>query len=403
MHIYKVGGCVRDGLLKREIKDRDWVVVGSSDAEMAALGYKKVGKDFPVYLHPQTHEEYALARTERKTGPGYYGFEVNSSASVTLEEDLSRRDLTINAIAEDEAGNLIDPYGGQRDLRAGILRHVSPAFVEDPLRVLRIARFAARFNFDIALETVRLMKEISSGGELLNLPAERVWVELDRALGEEHPHRFIDVLRQCNALAVLLPEIDGLFGIPQPAKYHPEIDTGEHVLLALRQAAARDASSEVRFAVLVHDLGKATSDPDHLPGHVGHEERGVVLVEDVCERFKVPKAHRLIALAVTRYHLMVHRAQELRPQKLLKLLTNLDAMRRPERFSEILLACEIDATGRLGMADSPYPSAEYMREARQVANDVDVRQYVEQGLGGEQLREKIDQVRVRALADARGI
>ena len=403
MRIYKVGGCVRDHLLKCEIKDRDWVVVGSSNAQMVALGYKKVGKDFPVYLHPQTHEEHALARTERKTGSGYYGFEVDSSASVTLEEDLSRRDLTINAIAEDETGKLIDPYGGQRDLRARVLRHVSPAFVEDPLRVLRVARFAARFDFVVAPETIELMREISAGGELLNLSAERVWVELDRALAEPHPDRFIATLRECNALVVLLPEIDRLFGVPQPAKYHPEIDTGEHILLALRQAAARNAGAEVRFAVLVHDLGKGTSDPALLPGHAGHEERGVALVEDVCERFKIPKAHRLMAVAVTRYHLMVHRAQDLRPQKLLKLLINLDALRRPERFSDILLACEIDATGRAGMADAPYPSGDYLRHARQVANDVDVREYVQQGLSGEPLREKIDQVRIRALADVRDI
>ncbi len=286
MQVYKVGGCVRDRLLGHEVKDRDWVVVGSSPAEMEQLGFRRVGRDFPVYLHPDTHEEYALARKERKTGPGYRGFSVDSSENVTLEEDLSRRDLTINAIAKAEDGTIIDPYAGLNDLRAGVLRHVSAAFVEDPLRVLRAARFAARYDFEIAQETVALMQEISAGDELLSLASERVWVELERALGEARPDQFIRALRECGALAVLFPEIDRLFGIPQPTKYHPEIDTGEHICLALRQAAERGASGTVRFAVLIHDFGKATTDPALLPGHKGHEERGVNLAADFCDRFR---------------------------------------------------------------------------------------------------------------------
>ncbi len=400
MRVYKVGGCIRDRLLGRDVTDQDWVVVGSNPGEMEKLGYRRVGKDFPVYLHPKTGEEYALARTERKTGRGYYGFSVDSSPGVTLEEDLSRRDLTINAIAEAEDGTIIDPYNGRNDLDAGILRHVSPAFVEDPLRVLRVARFAARFNFKIASETNTLMAEISTGGELLTLAPERVWRELDRALGERHPERFIRTLRECGALTVLFPEIDHLFGVPQPEKYHPEIDTGEHICLALRQAALRGAGAEVRFAVLVHDLGKGTTDPEKLPAHVGHEERGVGLVTEFCDRFRVPKSHRGLALAVTRYHLQVHRAQTLRPQKLLALLLKLDAVRRPQRFEEILLACEIDATGRGGKAHDPYPAADYLRQAREIVHTLDTHELTRRGLEGEELRAALDQVRGEALREA---
>lgn len=397
MRIYKVGGCVRDRLLGREIKDRDWVVVGSSKEEMEAQGFKQVGKDFPVFLHPETHEEYALARTERKTGKGYYGFEVDASREVTLEEDLSRRDLTINAIAEDETGSLIDPFNGQRDLREGLLRHVSPAFVEDPLRVLRVARFAARFNFTVAPMTLELMREISSGNELLELAPERIWAELERALNEPHPDTFIRTLRESDALNVLFPEIDCLFGIPQPAKYHPEIDTGDHICLALQQSARLDASPEIRFSVLVHDLGKGTSDKERLPGHNGHEERGVELVDKFCDRFRVPKSHRTLALAVTRYHLKVHRACELRASKLLELLLNLDAVRRPERFGDILLACKIDATGRLGMACDEYPSLQYLRRARDEVAAVNTREIAARGLRGDALLKEITRVRTLAL------
>lgn len=397
MQIYKVGGCIRDRLLQREIKDRDWVVVGSSPREMEALGYRAVGKDFPVFLHPDTHEQYALARTERKTGPGYRGFNVDSSSTVTLEQDLSRRDLTINALAEAEDGTIIDPYNGRNDLRDGVLRHVSPAFVEDPLRILRVARFAARFDFDVAPETNRLMQTMATGGELLTLAPERVWSELERALGELHPDLFIRTLRGCDALAVLFPEIDRLFGVPQPEKYHPEIDTGTHICLAVKQAARRCASAPVRFAVLVHDLGKGMTDPALYPSHFGHEERGVDLVRAFCDRFRVPKAHRSVALAVTRYHLQVHRAESLRPAKLLTLLSNLDALRRPQRFEEILLACEIDATGRDGKAQAPYPAADYLRRARTIIRAVETGKLTRQGLHGQTLGVALDSARVAAL------
>jgi tRNA nucleotidyltransferase (CCA-adding enzyme) len=400
MRLYKVGGAVRDRLLGREVKDRDWVVVGSSPQEMEQLGFRRVGKDFPVYLHPESGEEYALARTERKTGRGYHGFRFDTSPTVTLEEDLSRRDLTINAMAEAEDGTIIDPCNGRDDLRAGILRHVSPAFVEDPLRVLRVARFAARLGFATASETNALMRKISASGELLALAPERVWVELDRALGEPRPDHFIRTLRDCDALAILFPELDRLFGVPQPEKHHPEIDTGAHICLALRQAATREASSPVRFAVLVHDLGKGTTDPELLPAHTGHEERGVSLVTEFCDRFRVPKAHRGIALAVTRYHLQVHRAQTLRPRKLLSLLLRLDALRRPERFEAILFACEIDATGRGGKMHDPYPVADYLRGSREIIAAVDIGELTQRGLRGEALRTALDQARVDALHQA---
>ena len=402
MDVYEVGGCVRDRLLGREKTDRDWVVVGASAEEMEQLGYRRVGKDFPVYLHPETHEEYALARTERKTGRGYYGFSVDSSAGITLEEDLSRRDLTINAMARAADGTLIDPYGGRHDLDAGILRHVSPAFVEDPLRVLRVARFAARFDFSVAPETNELMREIAHSGELHSLAPERVWSELERALNEPHPARFLLTLRDCDALAELFPEVDCLFGVPQPPKYHPEIDTGEHICLALQRAASVDANSVVRFAVLVHDLGKGTTDEDLLPSHKGHEERGVALVENFCKRFRVPKAYRGVAAAVTAYHLKVHRALELRPTTLLRLLYELDALRRPERLDDILFACEIDATGRGGdFEHANYPSADYIRQARDIIARVDTSDLRERELDGEALRAALDDRRVGALREFR--
>mgnify|MGYP003700379077 FL=1 len=402
MDIYEVGGCVRDRLLGREQTDRDWVVVGASAEEMEQLGYRRVGKDFPVYLHPETHEEYALARTERKSGRGYYGFSVDASATITLEEDLSRRDLTINAMALAADGTLIDPYGGRADLESRILRHVSPAFVEDPLRVLRVARFAARFDFTVAEETNALMREIANSGELTSLAPERVWSELDRALNEPYPARFLRALRDCGALAQLFPELDRLFGVPQPQKYHPEIDTGEHICLALQRAAAVGANPIVRFAVLVHDLGKGTTDAELLPSHKGHEERGVALVEDFCRRFRVPKAHRGVALAVTAYHLKVHRARELRPTTLLRLLYELDALRRPERLDDILCACAIDATGRGGdFAHAAYPAADYIRRARDVIARVETSDLRERETDGEALRAALDGRRVDALREFR--
>lgn len=402
MDVYEVGGCVRDRLLGRENADRDWVVVGASAEEMEQLGYRRVGKDFPVYLHPETHEEYALARTERKTGRGYYGFSVDASAGITLEEDLSRRDLTINAMARAADGTLVDPYNGRQDLEAGILRHVSPAFVEDPLRVLRVARFAARLDFSVAPETNELMREIARSGELQSLAPERVWSELERALNEPYPARFLLTLRDCDALVALFPEIDCLFGVPQPPRYHPEIDTGEHICLALQRAATVGATSIVRFAVLVHDLGKGTTDSDMLPSHRGHEERGVALVENFCSRFRVPKAFRGVALAVTAYHLKVHRARELRPTTLLRLLYDLDALRRPERLDDILSACEIDATGRGGdFEHAAYPAADYIRRARDVIASVEVSDLRDRESDGEALRAALDARRVDALREFR--
>ena len=360
MKTYLVGGAVRDTLLGLRVKDRDWVVVGASPEDLEAQGFKRVGKSFPVFLHPDTHDEYALARTERKTGRGYTGFSFDTSKTVSLEEDLKRRDLTINAIAKADDGKIIDPYGGQADLRAGILRHVSDAFVEDPLRVLRTCRFAARFNFNIASETMALMREIVASGELEELPAERIWLEVHTALNEANPQVFLHTMRECGALAVLLPEVDSLFGVPQPAKYHPEIDTGEHICLALEQAANKKMSNAVRFAVLVHDVGKGVTPAPLLPKHHGHEQAGVPLVDAIAKRLRVPKDFRELAILVTKHHLQIHRVGEMRAATLLGLLEALDSLRRPERLPEILDACEADATGRTGMQQDDYASRDYI-------------------------------------------
>lgn len=370
MRIYQVGGAVRDELLGMPVKERDWVVVGGTPGELAALGYKPVGKDFPVFIHPQSGEEYALARTERKTGPGYRGFAFNAAPGVTLEEDLRRRDLTVNAIARDENGALVDPCGGRRDLEKKILRHVSPAFVEDPLRVLRAARFGARFGFSIAAETQALLREIVAAGELETLAPERVWAETEKALGTPRPRRYFEILRDCAALARLFPEVDQLFGVPQPERHHPEIDSGIHTLMALEQSARLDADPAVRFAALVHDLGKGATPPSQRPSHRGHERRGQPLVNALCERLRVPKKYRALALLVTRYHLDCHRVGELRPATVLNRLEALDAFRRPERFAQFLLACEADARGRLGLEERDYPQAgwfaEYLEACRRV-------------------------------------
>ncbi|MGH8397616.1 MAG: multifunctional CCA addition/repair protein [Gammaproteobacteria bacterium] len=373
MQTYLVGGAVRDELLGLPVKERDWVVVGATPAELAARGFKPVGKDFPVFLHPESHEEYALARTERKTGPGYHGFEFYSAPDVTLEDDLQRRDLTINAMAQDATGKLIDPYGGKRDLDARLLRHVSPAFSEDPVRLLRVARFAARFSalgFRLAPETLAFMHEMATNGEVDALIAERVWQETAKALATERPSVFFNVLRECGALKCIYPEIDRLFGVPQPEKHHPEIDTGLHVLMVLDQAARLSGDIAVRFAALVHDLGKGSTPADVLPHHYGHEERSVKLVEALCERLRVPKECRELALLVAQYHGLVHRARELRSETVLKLLKNTDAFRRPERFAQFLLACEADARGRKNHEDAPYPQAEYLQKALTAANAV---------------------------------
>jgi tRNA nucleotidyltransferase (CCA-adding enzyme) len=349
MKTYLVGGAVRDALLGRPVIERDYVVVGATPEDLAALGYRPVGKDFPVFLHPSSGEQYALARTERKTGAGYYGFATHFAPDVTLEEDLARRDLTINAMAQDDAGNVVDPHGGRRDLEARVLRHVSPAFVEDPLRVLRVARFAARYaplGFRVADETMALMGAIVRSGELQALVAERVWVETERALGEERPTVYFEVLRACGALAALFPEIERLFGVPQPERWHPEVDTGLHALQVLDVARELSPDTSVRFAALVHDLGKGVTPRAEWPRHIGHEHAGVRVIAQLCDRLKVPNEHRELATLAAREHQNVHRAAELRDATVLELLTKTDAFRRPDRFERLLLACEADARGR---------------------------------------------------------
>jgi len=370
MRSYLVGGAVRDALLGLPAGERDFVVVGASPAELEARGFRRVGRDFPVFLHPETHEEYALARTERKTGPGYRGFETRFSADVTLEQDLARRDLTINAIAQDESGALIDPFGGRADLERRVLRHVSEAFVEDPVRILRAARFAARFaplGFTLAPETLALMRRMVEAGEAQALVAERVWQETDRALASPAPARFFEVLRECGALAVIFPELDRLFGVPQPERWHPEIDTGVHVMLVLAEAARLSPLARVRFAALTHDLGKGTTPSAEWPKHLGHEARGAALIELLAARLKIPNDYRELAVLVARHHGLSHRALELRPGTLLELIEACDALRRPERFEEFVLACEADMRGRTGFESRPYPQAALLRAAREAA------------------------------------
>ena len=521
MKIYQVGGAVRDKLLGKPVKDRDWVVVGATPEEMDALGYQPVGKDFPVFLHPETYEEYALARTERKTGPGYKGFAVHYAPDVTLEDDLARRDLTINAMAEDSDGRLIDPFGGRTDLENKILRHVSPAFIEDPLRVLRVARFATRLDFQIADETLALMRQIVESGELDHLVAERVWSELERALGEARPVRFFEVLRDCGALETLFPDIERLFGVPQPPEHHPEVDTGVHTMLVLEQAARlsddrqirfavlthdlgkgttppaewpkhtgheersaelirllckryripnavaervwseleralgearpvrffevlRDCGAletlfpdierlfgvpqppehhpevdtgvhtmlvleqaarlsddrQIRFAVLTHDLGKGTTPPAEWPKHTGHEERSAELIRLLCKRYRIPNAYRDLAILVARYHGRCHRAAELRPATMLKALKALDAFRNPQRFAQFLLACEADARGRKGLEERDYPQAEIFRKAYIAAAEVNIDALVSAGLTGEKMASEIERLQIEAIKQA---
>ena len=367
MRTYLVGGAVRDALLGLPVGERDWVVVGARPEDLEAQGYRRVGRDFPVFLHPVSREEYALARTERKTGPGYRGFETRFSPEVTLEEDLARRDLTVNAIARDEAGTLVDPFGGATDLGRRVLRHISDAFIEDPVRILRVARFQARFaplGFSIAPETLTLMQRMVATGEADALVPERVWQETVRALAEPAPQEFFAALRACGALAVIFPELDRLWGVPQPARWHPEIDTGVHVLLVLEVAARLSPLARVRFAALTHDLGKGTTAREEWPTHRGHEARSVTLIETLAARLKIPNEFRELAVLVARHHGNVHRALELRPGTLLELLEGVDALRRPERFEEFLLACEADMRGRTGFENRPYPEAAFLREAR---------------------------------------
>ena len=400
MKQYLVGGALRDELLGLAVVDRDWVVVGSTPNEMLNAGYKSVGKDFPVFLHPDTHEEYALARVERKTGPGYAGFEFNTDSKVTLEEDLSRRDLTINAMARKSTGEIVDPYNGQQDLDKRLLRHVSPAFTEDPVRVLRIARFMARFSpigFTVAEDTAELMRSMVDNGEVENLVAERVWQEMQGALAAKCPQAFFDTLRHCSALAVILPEVDALFGVPQPEQWHPEIDAGIHTMMVLEQCAQLSADSEVRFAGLCHDLGKATTPADVLPSHSGHEERGAVITKALCERLRVPKKTTELAVLTARYHTHCHRVRDLNAGTLTKLLQNLDVIRKPHRFEQFLLVCIADARGRLGFESTLYPQADTLRSAAQAFREIDVSKIAQQIEDKSTIADIVTQTRVNAM------
>jgi tRNA nucleotidyltransferase (CCA-adding enzyme) len=397
MKVYRVGGAVRDELLGRPVSDRDYVVVGATPETMLAQGFRPVGHDFPVFLHPESNEEYALARTERKSGRGYHGFTFHVAPDVTLEEDLGRRDLTINAMARDPDGTLIDPYGGERDLSAGILRHVSPAFAEDPLRVLRVARFAARFGFAVAPETEALMRSIAAGGEIATLTPERVWQELSRALMEPLPSRVFVVLRRCGALQQLLPEIDALFGVPQPVAHHPELDTGVHVLQALDFAAAAGDALPVRYSLLAHDLGKGATARDDWPRHIAHEQKSVRLAEAMSDRLRAPADCRELAVLTARFHGTVHRALELRAATLLDLLLATDALRRPERLAWLLRACTADALSRPGRGGETYAPAPWLNSALAVVKAVDAGMIARENAVPAELPAKIREARIDAL------
>jgi tRNA nucleotidyltransferase (CCA-adding enzyme) len=403
MQTYMVGGAVRDALLGLPVNDRDWVVVGASPHEMITSGYLPVGKDFPVFLHPQTKEEYALARTERKTARGYHGFAFYAEPDVTLEQDLARRDLTINAMAQDESGRLVDPYNGQADLRDKVLRHVTHAFREDPVRILRVARFAARFDdFSVAPETVALMRQMVEAGEADALVPERVWQELARGLMAAKPSRMFEVLRECGALERLLPEVDRLWGVPQRAEFHPEVDTGVHLMLVIDMAARLDAPLAVRFACLTHDLGKGTTPAGMLPKHIGHEQRSAELLQHVCERLRVPAECRELADVVAREHGNIHRSGEFNAAAVVRLLERCDAFRRPQRFELALLACECDARGRAGLEDRPYPQRGRLARALQAAQGVNTAEVAaaarDKDLEGPRIGEMIHKARVRAVA-----
>lgn len=397
---YLVGGAVRDGLLGLPVQERDWVVVGSTAEQMMDLGFKPVGKDFPVFIHPESGEEYALARTERKTAAGYHGFVVHASPEVTLEEDLCRRDLTINAIAQSADGTIIDPFGGRKDLEQRVLRHVSPAFTEDPVRILRIARFLARLTplgFRIADDTLSLMRTMVSSGEVDALVPERVWQELVRALETRTPEAFFETLHTCGALSKLIPELDRLWGVPQPPQWHPEIDTGVHTMLVLNEACGLSPEPMVRFAALTHDLGKGTTPPDQWPSHHDHERRGENLVINLCKRLKVPNDFRDLARLTAREHGHAHKALELRPTTVLQLLESADAFRRPHRFEHFLLACEADARGRPGYESQPYPQARFLRDAITAARTVPIQPLLDRGLTGIKLAEALRHARVKAI------
>lgn len=398
--VFLVGGAVRDKHMGYPYHERDWVVVGSTPDEMLAEGFRPVGKDFPVFLHPDTGEEYALARTERKTAPGYGGFTFHTSPDITLEEDLARRDLTINAIAEDDSGQVYDPYHGLDDLNAKLLRHVSPAFSEDPVRVLRVARFAARYHhrgFRVAEETLQLMTDMVNAGEVGYLVAERVWKELERALSERSPEVFIEVLRQCGALDNILPEVEALFGVPQSAEHHPEIDCGVHCLMALTEARKLSDDSAVLLTTLIHDLGKATTPEDVLPRHIAHEQRSLPLIEQLCERLAIPKRHKELAIAVARDHTNCHRVFELKAKTLLALLQRLDSFRRPQQLHDFLLCCEADSRGRKGFQQRPYPQVDYLRQALAICNDHQAKDVMAEGVTGKAIGEALQRRRIHAL------
>ncbi len=400
-----VGGAVRDRLLGLPVADRDWVVVGATPEQMVERGFIPVGREFPVFLHPESHEEYALARTERKVAPGYHGFIFHAAPDVTLEQDLARRDLTVNAMALAPDGTLIDPWGGRRDLERRLLRHVSDAFAEDPVRILRVARLATRLadrGFRIAPETMQLMRRMVEAGEVDALVAERVWGELQRALEEAAPARFFEVLRECGALARILPELDRLFGVPQPERYHPEVDTGVHTMLVVNQAARISTELAVRFAALVHDLGKGLTPREEWPRHRGHERRGMPLVEQLCGRLRIPRRIRELALLVTRYHLYFHRVAELRPGTLLDLLQRLDAFRRPQRFEWFLATCEADARGRLGYEEREPPQLDLFREVHRAAAAVQPGELVAQGVEGAAIAAELRRRRRAAIREVLG-
>ena len=397
--IYLVGGAVRDKALGLEVVDKDWVVVGSSPQQMVDQGYVPVGKDFPVFINKDSGEEYALARTERKTAKGYQGFAFNASPEITLEQDLERRDLTINAMAQDDDGNLIDPHNGMRDVRDKVLRHVSDAFIEDPVRVLRVARFAARFNFSIAPETKALMQTMVANGEVDALVAERIWAEMNKALVTDSPQVFFQVLRDCGALAKILPEIDNLFGVPQTAKYHPEIDTGIHTLMVVEQAAKLSDDPMVRFSALVHDLGKALTPKEELPSHRKHEFRGLPVIKEFCQRLRVPKSYQALALASSEYHQLMHKMYELRPETVLKMLERTRSINDDERALQIALCCRADARGRTGFENTPYTQADLFLQYQQVAKSVDSKSIAAGLSDGGQIQAAIHMARVNKLSD----
>ncbi|NVK22215.1 MAG: multifunctional CCA addition/repair protein [Kangiellaceae bacterium] len=400
MQIYLVGGAVRDQLLKLPVTDRDYVVVGATPEQMQTQGYKEVGKDFPVFLHPKTGEEYALARTERKSGKGYKGFSVDFSADITLEQDLIRRDLTINAMAQAEDGSIIDPYNGQKDIKDKFLRHVSPAFAEDPLRVLRVARFAAKLahlDFVIADETLILMQKLCEQGELQHLTAERVWAETEKALNTQSPQVYFETLRLCGALKILMPELDKLWGIPNPGKWHPEIDTGVHTMMVLEQACKATEDTQVRFAAVMHDLGKGKTPEKDWPQHRGHQEAGIPVIKQLCRRLKVPKNYEQLACQVSKYHLHCHKMFELRPKTILKVLKGLSAFRNPNLLEQFIATCQADFNGRLGNEHLEYEQGKLLWQCYQTTKDIDTQALMEKGFEGQKLGEEIDRVRVQLI------